>query len=93
MTDVAQKIVKAGQAKTENLPTNASISSNPTAMADKVLKEGAKALTSQAAKGDVDPKEAGLAMVSAAWSHSFPKVAACPSLDLTVVEGLDIDHL
>lgn len=63
-SDAAQKILEAGQARTDHtLPQNASIKANPAAMADKVLKEGARTLGSQAAKGEADTEVAGLAQV------------------------------
>lgn len=64
-SDAAQKILQAGQTRTaNNLPEDASLKSNPAAMGDKVLKEGARTLASQAAKGQADPQLAAMAQAS-----------------------------
>ena len=63
MSDTVQKIVEAGTARAEEkLNPDSSTRSNPGAMADKVLKEGAKATRSQASKGG-DAETANLAQV------------------------------
>lgn len=65
MGDTVQKIVEAGTARAnEKLKPDSSTRSNPEAMADKVVKEGAKAVRSQAAKGQADAETANLAQVS-----------------------------
>ncbi|KAK9868717.1 hypothetical protein WJX84_011409 [Apatococcus fuscideae] len=64
MSDTVQKIVEAGTARAEEkLNPDSSTRSNPGAMADKVLKEGAKATRSQASKGG-DAETANLAQAA-----------------------------
>ena len=73
MSETAHKIVEAGEASADRkLAGNASLQSNPAAMAEKVLKEGARTLTSQAAKGQETPQTASLATVRAAVFHDQP---------------------
>ncbi len=65
MSDTVQKIVEAGTARAdEKLKPDSSTRTNPEAMADKVVKEGAKAVRSQASKGQADPEIANLAQVN-----------------------------
>ena len=64
MSHTAKKVVEAGEAAADRqLAADASLRADPAAMADKVLKEGARSLTSQTAKGQETPQTASLATV------------------------------
>ena len=64
MSDPVSKIVNAGTARTdEKLGPDSGTRTNPSAMADKILKEGAKAVRSEASKGQADSQTANLAQV------------------------------
>lgn len=65
MSDPVSKIVDAGTARAEaKLGPDSGTRTNPSAMADKVLKEGTKAVRSEASKGQADTETANIAQVS-----------------------------
>ncbi|KAK9841494.1 hypothetical protein WJX74_006743 [Apatococcus lobatus] len=65
MSDPVSKIVNAGTARAdEKLGPDSGTRTNPSAMADKVLKEGAKAVRSEASRGQADAETANLAQAA-----------------------------
>ena len=72
MTDPVSKIVDAGTARTDaKLGPDSGTRTNPSAMADKILKEGTKAVRSEASKGQADAETANVAQVSTRLSTSW----------------------